>query len=189
MTQSEWADMADSYLHNVSKLADGKPIITDKMPHNFLNMGMIAKLLPEAKIVHCKRHPVANCLSIYKAFFTAKGSHKYAYNLKELGEYHNLYEDLMDHWRKVMPDQFYEIKYEALTTNQEEESRKLIDYCGLEWEDACLDFYKTKRKVKTASAFQVRQPMSSKSVDLWKRYGEALQPLIDVLHIPQEYQD
>jgi len=88
-----------------------------------------------------------------------------------------------------MSNQFYEIKYEILTTNQEDESRKLLDYCGLEWQDACLDFYKSKRKVKTASAFQVHQPVSTKSVDLWKRYGEALQPLIDVLHIPQEYQD
>ncbi len=187
MTQDEWCDMAQNYLDKVGLLADGKAVVTDKMPHNFLNMGMIAKLLPEAKIVHCQRHPVANCLSIYKAYFSAKGSHKYAYNLKELGEYHNLYEDLMAHWRKVMPDQFYEIKYEALTTNQEDESRKLLDYCGLEWQDACMDFYKSKRKIKTASVFQVRQPMSTKSVDLWKHYGDALQPLLDVLHIPEEY--
>ena len=189
MSEHQWNDIAESYLQSVAALKDGNPYVTDKMPHNFLNMGMIAKLLPEAKIVHCKRNPVANCLSIYKAYFTAKGSHKYAYNLKELAEYHNLYEDLMDHWRQVMPDKFYEIKYEDLTTNQEEESRKLIEYCGLEWQDACLDFYKTKRKVKTASAFQVRQPMSNKSVGLWKKYGDALQPLIDNLYIPEEYQD
>ena len=181
--------MANQYLDYIDSIADGRSHVTDKLPHNFMNIGLIRKLLPKAKIVHCKRNPMANCLSIYKAYFSAKGSHKYAYNQKELAQYHNLYEDLMEHWRKELPGQFYEIKYEELTSNQEEESRKLIDYCGLDWQDACLDFYKTKRKVKTASAFQVRQPMSNKSVDLWKKYGEGLQPLIDALYIPEEYQD
>jgi hypothetical protein len=148
---------------------------------------MISKLLPNAKIIDCKRHPMANCLSIYKAYFAAKNAHPYAWNLKELAHYHNLYEDLMDHWRKVLPGRFYEVSYEQLTSNQEEESRKLIEYCGLEWQEACLDFHKTERKVKTASAFQVRQPMHSQSVDLWKRYGDALQPLLDDLYIPPEY--
>ncbi|MGY8863047.1 MAG: sulfotransferase family protein, partial [Pseudomonadales bacterium] len=162
--------------------------ITDKMPHNFLNIGIISKLLPNAKIIHCKRNPVANCLSLYKAYFGGKSSHPYAYNLKDLAHYHNLYEDLMAHWRKVLPGRFYEVSYEQLTSNQEQESRNLIEYCGLEWQDACLDFYKTDRKVKTASAFQVRQPMHNQSVDLWKRYGDALQPLLDDLYIPPEYQ-
>ena len=95
----------------------------------------------------------------------------------------------MAHWRQVLPGRFYEVSYEQLTSNQESESRQLIEYCGLDWQDACLDFYKTKRKVKTASAFQVRQPMHNQSVDLWKRYGEVLQPLLDDLYIPVEYRD
>jgi len=189
ISEQNLADLADEYMEYLHGLSEGKAYITDKLPHNFMYIGLIRKMLPKAKIIHCKRNPVANCLSIYKAYFSAKGSHKYAYNQKELAEYHNLYEGLMDHWRKELPDQFYEIKYEELTSNQEEESRKLIDYCGLEWQDACLDFYKTKRKVKTASAFQVRQPMSNKSVGLWKKYGEGLKPLLDNLYIPEEYQD
>jgi tetratricopeptide (TPR) repeat protein len=189
MQQAQLAAMANDYMEYLHGLSEGSPVITDKLPHNFLYIGLIRKILPKAKIVHCKRHPVANCLSIYKAFFSSKGSHKYAYNQKELAEYHNLYEDLMEHWRKELPGQFYEIKYEELTSNQEEESRKLIDYCGLEWEEACLDFHKTKRKVKTASAYQVRQPMSNKSVALWKKYGDGLKPLIDNLYIPEEYQE
>ena len=189
LTEAELADLANDYVAYVQELADGKPYVTDKLPHNFLYIGLIRKLLPKAKIIHCKRHPVANCLSIYKAYFSAKGSHKYAYNQKELAQYHNLYEDLMQHWRNELPGQFYEIKYEDLTANQEQETRKLIEYCGLEWQDACLEFHKSKRKVKTASAYQVRQPMSNKSVALWKKYGEGLQPLIDNLYIPEEYQD
>ena len=189
LQEAELVTMATEYVEYVQERADGRPYVTDKLPHNFLYIGLIRKLLPKAKIVHCKRNPVANCLSIYKAYFSAKGGHKYAFNQKELAEYHNLYEDLMDHWRKELPAQFYEIKYEDLTTNQEEETRKLIGYCGLEWQDACLDFHKSKRKVKTASSFQVRQPMSSKSVGLWKKYGDGLQPLIDALYIPEEYQD
>lgn len=175
------------YLDAVDKMQGSASVLTDKMPHNFLMIGFIASVLPKAKIIHCKRHPIANCLSIYKADFTT--SHGYAFNQKELAEYHNLYEDLMEHWRQVLPGQFFEIKYEDLTSNQEEETRKLIAYCGLPWEDACLNFHSNKRAVKTVSAYQVRQKMHNKSVDLWKRYGDGLKPLIDNLYIPEEYQD
>jgi|TARA_B110001469_G_scaffold118885_1_gene125993 tetratricopeptide (TPR) repeat protein len=187
MGEDQWQAIAQAYLTGLNAYDEGKAHITDKMPHNFINIGMISKLLPNAKIIHCKRNPVANCLSLYKAYFGGKNAHPYAYNLKDLAHYHNLYEDLMTHWRKVLPGRFYEVSYEQLTSNQEPESRQLIEYCGLEWQDACLDFHKTQRKVKTASAFQVRQPMHNQSVDLWKRYGDALQPLLEDLYIPKEY--
>ena len=189
MAEDQWRTIAQAYLTGLNTYDEGNAHIIDKMPHNFINIGMITKLLPNARIIHCKRHPVANCLSLYKAYFGGKNAHPYAYNLKDLAHYHNLYEDLMVHWRQVLPGRFYEVSYEQLTSNQEPESRQLIDYCGLDWQDACLDFYKTERKVKTASAFQVRQPMHNQSVDLWKRYGEALQPLLDDLYIPEEYRD
>ena len=182
-----WADIANKYQQEIAHLKQDKCWLTDKLPHNFLMLGLIALALPKAKIIHCKRHPVANCLSIYKANFA--GGHDYAYNQKELAEYHNLYEDLMDHWHEVLSGRFYEIKYEELTSNQEEETRKLLEYCELPWQDACLAFHKNKRAVKTASAYQVRQSMHTKSVDLWKRYGDGLKPLIDNLYIPEEYQD
>ena len=189
MNHDQLSDVAKGYLAGLNKYDQGLAKITDKMPHNFLYIGLIAKLLPNAKIIHCKRHPMANCLSIYKAYFASKNAHPYAWDLKELAHYHNLYEDLMAHWRDVLPGRFYEVSYEQLTSNQEEESRKLIEYCGLDWQEACLDFHNTQRKVKTASAFQVRQPMHNQSVDLWKRYGDALQPLLDNLYIPPEYVD
>jgi tetratricopeptide (TPR) repeat protein len=189
MNHDQLSDVAKGYLAGLNKYDQGLAKITDKMPHNFLYIGLIAKLLPNAKIIHCKRHPMANCLSIYKAYFASKNAHPYAWDLKELAHYHNLYEDLMAHWRDVLPGRFYEVSYEQLTSNQEEESRKLIEYCGLDWQEACLDFHNTQRKVKTASVFQVRQPMHNQSVDLWKRYGDALQPLLDNLYIPPEYVD
>ena len=187
MGEAQWRTIAQAYLAGLNGYDEGKAHITDKMPHNFLNIGMISKLLPNAKIIHCKRNPVANCLSVYKAYFGGKNSHPYAYQLKHLAHYHNLYEHLMSHWRKALPGRFYEVSYEQLTSNQEPESRQLIEYCGLEWQEGCLDFHNTERKVKTASAFQVRQPMHNQSVDLWKRYGDALQPLLEDLYIPEEY--
>lgn len=183
-TEAEQKQFGQIYLDAIAQIKGSAAVVTDKMPHNFLMLGMIATVLPKAKVIHCKRNPIANCLSIYKADFTI--SHGYAFNQKELAEYHNLYEDLMDHWRQVLPGRFYEIKYEDLTSNQEE-TRKLIEYCGLEWQDACLDFHKNKRAVKTVSAYQVRQKMHNKSVDLWKHYGDGLKPLIDNLYIPDEY--
>jgi tetratricopeptide (TPR) repeat protein len=187
MNQAQWQSIAQAYLVGLNNYDEGKQRITDKMPHNFLNIGIISKLFPNAKIIHCKRNPVANCLSLYKAYFGGKNSHPYAYQLKHLAHYHNLYEHLMSHWRKALPGRFYEVSYEQLTSNQEPESRQLIEYCGLEWQEGCLDFHNTERKVKTASAFQVRQPMHKQSVDLWKRYGDALQPLLEDLYIPEEY--
>ena len=182
-----WANVGQQYINDVEKIDHEEKWLTDKMPHNFLMLGYLATVLPNAKIIHCKRNPIANCLSIYKASFA--GTHNYAYNQKELAEYHNLYEDLMDHWRQVLPGRFYEIKYEELTSNQEEETRKLLEYCELPWQEACLNFHNNKRAVKTASAYQVRQSMHTKSVDLWKRYGDGLKPLLGNLYIPEEYQD
>jgi len=175
------------YLTRVSSFRKGAKLVTDKLPLNIWQLGQIKSILPNAKIVHCRRHPAATCLSIYKSIFS--GTHPYAYDQKELAQYYNIYSCLMEHWRQVYPDGFYEVSYEALVTNQEEETRKLLEYCELPWEDACLDFHKNKRAVKTASAYQVRQSMHTKSVDLWKRYGDGLKPLIDNLYIPEEYQD
>lgn len=178
---------AQAYLDQSAHLRVAGHLLTDKMPHNFMQIGHILTTQPEAKIIHCKRHPIATCLSIYKAYFA--GAHSYAYNQQELAHYYNMYLEMMQHWRNVFPGRFYEINYELLTSNQETETRKLIEYCGLAWEESCLHFYKTERKVTTSSAYQVRQKMHNKSVDLWKRYGDGLKPLIDNLCIPEEYQD
>ena len=155
--------------------------ITNKMPQNFFYIGLIKKILPWAKIIHCKRDPMDICFSIFKKFFSAKNSHPYAYEMTELGHYYNLYADLMKHWNKMLPGFVYDIEYENLVMDQEEQTRKLLAYCGLPWDDACLAFHKTKRRVTTASSVQVRQPIYKDSVELWKQHAKQLEPLRRVI--------
>ena len=171
------------YFRRLRRLATQARYISDKMPQNFLYLGLIRLMLPEARIVHCRRSPMDTCLSIYKNHFG--GHHGYAYDLAELGGYYRLYEDLMAHWRQVLPeDWLHEVVYEDLIADQETHTRSLLDYCGLKWDPACLAFHKTKRPVATASASQVRRPLYGDSVGLAERYGAALNPLRQALGQP-----
>ncbi len=154
--------------------------ITDKMPHNFLYIGLIRIALPKAKIIHCIRSPIDTCLSIYKNYFA--DAHRYAYDLKELGEYYTLYVDLMRHWQQIFPGFIYDVCYEELIADQEGQTRSLLEYCGLPWDEACLSFYRAERSVQTASSCQVRQPIYSRSVRLSERYGDRLAVLKDMLN-------
>lgn len=177
---SKFTKAGNDYVDLVKQGVDGARFITDKMPHNFLYIGMIKLILPEAKIVHCCRDARDNCLSIYKNLFQASG-HSYAYDLGELGEYYNKYQDLMEHWRTILPNVIYDIQYEDIVANQEAESRSLLSHCGLEWDEACLEFYNSKRAVKTTSAVQVRKPVYKDSVQLWQNYEKGLAPLLNIL--------
>ena len=183
----DWASLQQGYISNLRAHGGEATHITDKLPHNFLNIGLIHILFPQAKIVHCVRNPIDNCLSIFKNLFSARGSHKYAYSLEELGQYYNLYLQLMKYWHQAMPGVIYDLVYEELTGDQEAQTRMLIDYCGLGWEKGCLNFHTSDRKVATASSFQVRQPINQASVNLWQRYGGALTPLIDQIDMPERY--
>lgn len=171
--------IGSEYIKGLRKRNSSAEHITDKMPHNFLHVGMIRLMLPNAKIIHCKRDPIDNCLSIFKQNFG--GVHKYAYDLAELGGYHLLYQDLMEHWNKVLPGFVFELQYEDMVADQEGMTRKLLEFCGLPWDDNCLQFHKSERTVKTASYTQVRKKIYSDSVQLWKRYEQELQPLISAL--------
>ena len=168
------------YYDKISSLDIHEPYFTDKMPHNFMFVGFILSALPEAKIIHCRRDPIATCWSNYKTLFSHKGN-SYAYNLKSLGAYFRLYEDLMSFWHKKLPGKIYDLSYENLTKYQEIESKKLLDFCNLEWQEECLNFHKTERVVKTASASQVRKEIYLGSSDEWKRYERHLSPLIKIL--------
>lgn len=151
------------------------------MPDNFLLLGLIHLALPNAKIIHCRRNPMDNCLSIFKNLFSRTGP-KYAYNLLELGHYYLLYNDLMRHWHDVFsPGTIYDVSYEEIVGNQESETRKLLQYCELPWEDSCLSFHKTSRIVHTPSAVQVRKPIYKDSVQLWRKYEKQLEPLQNIL--------
>ncbi len=172
---------AQEYLDFIDSLSGGKFLfVTDKMPQNFVYMGLIALIFPEAKIIHCKRNPYDTCLSNYFQNFAAAGL-SFAYNLENLGHYYRLYLDIMEHWRKVLPITFYESQYEELVSNPREKVRDLLEFCGLSWYEGCLEFHKTKRDVKTASYDQVRKPLYKKSVARWKRYEKHLAPLKEVL--------
>ncbi|MBF0448602.1 MAG: tetratricopeptide repeat protein [Magnetococcales bacterium] len=172
-------EMGREYIAKLREISPKSRFITDKMPHNFLNVGIIRLMLPKAKIIHSVRSPEDTCLSIFRLKFL--GVHNYAYDLTELGQYYRLYAEMMAHWHRVLPGVIYDVNYEQLTANQEEETRKLLQFCQLEWDDNCLNFHQTVRAVKTASNVQVRQPMYRSSVAGWRKFEKELQPLIEAL--------
>ena len=167
------------YLKRMRKHSEDSKYITDKDLYNFQLIGLIAFAMPFAKIIHCTRDPMDNCLSIYKNLFS--GFHPYAYDLKEIGQYYLQYQKLMEYWHNIIPGVIFDISYEKLIEHQETETKSLLGHCGLPWEDACLTFYKTKSRVSTASAAQVRQPIYKDSVELWKRYEKQLEPLRKII--------
>lgn len=182
LSKADMTALGQAYLDKLAPLAHGKPHVIDKMPANFLHAGMIALMLPGAKIVHCRRDPVDTCLSCYTKMFSAE--QLFAYDLIELGQFHRDYQTLMAHWRKVLPaDRFIEVDYEAVVADVEGEARRLIEFIGLPWDEACVRFYQNQRVVKTASLNQVRQPIYTSSMGRWKPYAAHLKPLLDVLGV------
>jgi len=180
LTMDVVRDVRNVYLAKLDILGDDEPRITDKMPLNFMWTGFILTAMPEAKVINLQRDPVATCWSIFKHYFSSKGG-GFAYDLVDIAEFYKLYIDLMDFWQGRFPNQIYDLNYEALTENQEKETRKLLNYCGLGWEDQCLAFHKTKRAVKTASSVQVRQEMYKGSSETWRKYETLIQPMIQAL--------
>jgi len=168
------------YLDSLSRFNVPENVITDKMPLNFIYIGFILTAFPEAKIIHMKRDARATCWSIYKNYFHNKGN-GFSYNQEDLAGFYGLYTDLMDFWHQLFPDKIYDMCYEDLTTNQEEETRKLLQYCELDWDENCLNFHTSKRTVKTSSSLQVRQKMYQGSSEAWKKYEVHLKPLIKAL--------
>ena len=168
------------------QLAPGLPqvttVLTDKLPENFQHLVFIRMLFPDARIIHCVRNAMDTCLSIYSQQFT--GYHDYAYNLTNLGQHYREYQRLMRHYRDVVKLPMLEVPYEELVNDTETWARRMIDYCGLEWDDACLRYYESDRIMRTASYQQVKQPIYTSSVERWKNYERHLQPLIDALDNP-----
>jgi tetratricopeptide (TPR) repeat protein len=169
--------MGSDYIARIRRYSKDSAYITDKNLFNFQHVGLIKAILPNAKVIHCKRNPMDNGLSIFKNFFESNEAFKFAYNLIELGQYSNLYRDLMEHWERVLPGFVYTINYEEMVSDQENQSRRLLEFCGLPFDEACLNFFKKERSVKTISSMQVRQPIYKSSVELWRRYEKHLEPL------------
>ena len=169
--------MREKYLDSLSHLNTNANIITDKAPSNFRFIGLIFSIFPDAKIIHLKRNPIATCWSIYKTKWSGDG-YGFSYNINDLVDYYGLYSELMNFWHKKFPGKIYDMSYEDLTNNQEEETKKLIKYCELEWDANCLNSHKNKRAVKTASLLQVREKMYQGSSEVWKTYEAHIQLLI-----------
>ena len=165
---------ATQYLNYIDSLDNRSARVTDKMPDNFLYLGLISIFFPEAKIVHCIRHPYDTCLSCY--FQQFGGHYPHVYDLENLGHYYSSYQKLMNHWKYVLP--VYNINYEDLVLNQEAETRKLLEYCGLAWDDQCLTFHKSNRAISTASSQQASKPLYTTSVNRFIKYEKHLDPLV-----------
>ena len=172
-----WNAIGAAYMHRLRALAPDAARITDKLPLNFQLIGLIRLALPKARIVHVVRNPLDTCFSCYSILFEDPAL-DFSCDLADLGHYYRGYESLMAHWRAVLPaGVILEIRYENLVGDFEAEARRLVDFCGLDWDARCLKFYETVRPVETASAVQVRQPLYRKSVDRAARYAPWLEPL------------
>ncbi len=157
----------------------GAPRFIDKMPNNFPHVGFMSLILPNAKIIDARRHPLDACLSCYRQLF-AKGQN-FTYDLTEIGEYYLQYQRLMDHWGEVLPGKVLTVQYEEVVSDFEVQVRRLLEFCGLPWEDACLRFYESDRPVRTPSSEQVRQPIYDRSVGHWRNYAEHVDELVTVI--------
>jgi len=171
--------LGQDYLASLRRDAPESPRITDKMLGNYLRFGLIALILPGARVVHCRRDPVDTCLSCYFQNF-AHGL-RFTYDLRHLGAVYRGYERLMAHWREVLPLPILDVQYEELVADLEGKSRELVAFLGLDWDERCLAFHEQQREVRTASFWQVRQPLYRSSAGRWRRYQKHLGPLLEAL--------
>ena len=154
--------------------------ITNKLTLNFRWIGLIKLILPKAKIIHCKRNAIDTSLSIFQKIFPVNGN-EYTYDIIEIAKYYQIYLNIMNHWKNLIPDSFFEIKYEELIDNQKTQTKKLLQYCNLSWNEACLNFFRTRRMVRTSSNKQVRHEIYKSSIDRWKIYKKELNEIRKLL--------
>ncbi len=182
-SDKELKQTRDQYLMYLKSHSDkGVKYICDKMPHNFILIGLIRLIFPESKIIYCKRDPIDNCFSLYSHKFIEM-SHQYSYDQKMLAKYYLLHEKLMQFWLKKSGNEIFVLDNEELVNNQESISKKLIKFCDLKWEDQCLEFHKNKRQVRTASIEQVRTPINNKSIGAWRKYETFLKDMVSGLQL------
>jgi tetratricopeptide (TPR) repeat protein len=176
MSDRSLRTLADDYIRSLGELSDGALRVVDKMPTNFPFLGLIHAALPNARIIHMRRHPLDTCLSIYMQPFETAVS--YANDLGDLAHYYTEYLRLMDHWRSTLPAHvILDVSYEGLVSDQEAWTRRMLEFIGLPWDSRCLDFHRTERTVLTASKWQVRQKLNGSSVGRWRHYEKFLGPL------------
>jgi tetratricopeptide (TPR) repeat protein len=179
VTVDGFGELGQKYMIRTSKYRSGSPFFTDKNPNNFIYVCLIHLILPNAVIIDARRHPLDSCLGSFKQLF-AKGQN-FSYELTEIADYYLQYDRLMAHWNEVLPGKVLEVRYEDVVDDLETQVRRILQHCGLPFEEQCLHFHETDRAVKTASSEQVRQPIYSSSVNLWRNYEQHLGPLIEIL--------
>lgn len=178
----DWSRLGREYVESTRPLTGQTRRFIDKLPHNFLYAGLIASALPKATIICVLRDPVDTCLSNFRQLFAPESPYfDYSYDLLTTGEYYCAFRHLMQHWHRAFPGRIHEVWYEDIVTDQEGATRKLLDACGLDWNDACMDFQNNKSPVTTASLVQVRSPIYRSAMQRWRQYGEAISPLVRLL--------
>ena len=172
-------EFGDEFLSDTQIHRQGAPFFIDKMPNNFRHIGLIKLILPNAKIIDARRDPMACCFSGYKQLF-AEGQ-EFSYDLEDIGRYYRDYVELMTHWDAALPDEVLLVKHEEVVEDLEGQVRRMLAYCGLPFEEACLRYYETERNVRTPSSEQVRQPIFTDSIEQWRHFEPWLRPLKDAL--------
>lgn len=176
---------SDTYIQKLTELSNSALRITDKLPHNFIHLGLIELLFPNAKVIHCQRHPFDTCLSIY--FRKFNDNHVYAQNLEELARFYKKYMALMSHWQENSALSIHTVRYEDLVKDQETESRAMIDHIGLNWTNDVLRYFDSNRLIMTPSHHQASKPIYTDSMYRWKHYSKHMRPLVDILGAPEQY--
>jgi len=179
LAPERFRELGEGYIESTRIQRSDTPFFIDKMPNNFQHIGLIHLILPNAKIIDARRHPMACCFSGFKQLF-ARGQ-TFTYSLEDIGRYYRDYVILMDHWDRVLPGRVLRVEYEDMVADTENQIRRLLDYCGLPFEEACLRFYETKRAIRTPSAEQVRQPIYTQGLEQWRNYEAYLGPLKEAL--------
>ena len=179
LTGEELSALGQQYLAETAHHRQGAALFIDKMPNNFRHIALIKLMLPNARIIDARRDPMACCFSGYKQLF-AEGQ-EFSYRLEDLAHYYTAYVNIMQHWDEVLPGAILKVENEALIANPEQQIRRMLDYCGLEFEEACLNFHQSDRAVRTPSSEQVRQPIYSSAMNQWQNYRSFLAPLEDGL--------
>jgi tetratricopeptide (TPR) repeat protein len=176
---ADWAELGREYIERTELFRGDAPYFVDKNPNNFVYIGILRLAIPNAKIINAMRHPLDSCFGSFKQLFAS--GQPFSYDLTEVGEYYVQYRKLMDHWHDVLPDFVLDVQYEEVVADLDTQVRRILDHCGLPFEEACLRFHETERAVKTASSEQVRRPIYSSSVDLWRNYETQLETLFHIL--------
>lgn len=178
LSGAQLTELGEQYIQATRRWQADHPRFTDKMPNNFPLAGLIALILPRARIINCRRHPIDTGLSCYRQLF-ARGHH-WSYDLNDIAAHYRYYDAVSRHWTETLPGQFLDIHYEQLLEDQRGMTARILDFCGLDWHEDCMQFFKSKRVVRTASAGQVRQQLNTGAVNRWHHYRDFIRPLLDL---------